>query len=72
MPDKHKPWERMSQDEKVEWLRVAVLSLKNIGNANNRALNERERAAIDRLDAVEAAIRNLSEEMQALRRESEP
>jgi hypothetical protein len=50
------PWDQMSTDEKLNWLRAELARFADIGDQNAAKLDSRERDVNARLAAVEAAL----------------
>jgi hypothetical protein len=58
MPDPD--WNNMSIDEKLNWLRAAIVGVINTANHNLDARVVQHNQVIERLDMVEEAVRNIS------------
>jgi hypothetical protein len=59
MPLSDADWNAMQIDEKLDWLRVAIEGMIEINNKNVDARFLQHKEIIGRIDAVEAAIRNI-------------
>ncbi len=55
-----KPWEKMSIEEKLDWLRDFVKSLADTVNANVGAANQQFNKITRCLEVVEAAVQNIA------------
>jgi hypothetical protein len=62
MPEKL--WAEMTVDEKLEWLHASIQGLANTGNANIERLEAGERSINQRLEEVEAEVRNVAAEVR--------
>jgi hypothetical protein len=63
MPDLD--WDNMSTDEKLNWLRSAIVGVINTANHNLDARVAQTNQIIKRLDAVEEAVKNIPQRGQS-------
>jgi hypothetical protein len=57
-------WKRMSVQEKLDWLRAAINGIIDTDHQNIHARADQNRAVVSRLDAVEAAVRDIAREVR--------
>lgn len=54
-----KPWDQMSPDEKIEWLKKTVDGFLEISQHNVNARGHQMTVVMDRISAVEERVENL-------------
>ena len=65
------PWDKMSIEDKLEWLRAAVEWITDTGNRNIDARHAETEQLVKRLTAVETEVQNIAREIHAIQRQND-
>ena len=66
-----RPWEKMSIEDKLEWLRRAVERITDTGNRNSDARKAETGQLVKRLTAVETEVQIIAREVHAIQRKND-